>query len=86
MDYPAVRDLDYDPVSNWTLGLAETTKKQYIRFLKLFCEFTGKDPVQLMRWVRKDRTKVHQKVKEFHHEIKKKQNWVGRVRREWRES
>ena len=71
MDYPAVRDLDYDPVANWTLGLADSTKRQYLRFLKLFCEFTGKDPFQLIRWVKKDRTRVHQKLKEFHHHMAK---------------
>jgi len=71
MDYPAVRDLDYDPVANWTLGFADSTKRQYIRFLKLFCEFTGKDPFQLMRWVKKDRTRVHQKLKEFDHHMAK---------------
>src|SRR2546427_10714008 len=67
MDYPAVRDLDYDPVANWTLGLADSTKRQYVRFLKLFCQFTGKDPFQLMRWVKKDGRGVNQKLKEFHH-------------------
>src|SRR5690349_8747039 len=57
---------EYESVKNWTSGFSESTKRQYTRFIKLFCEFTKKDPDQLMTWVKQDKTKVHQKAKEFH--------------------
>ena len=58
-------------VRNWLIGFHKHTRWNYLRFLESFCEYSGKDPDQLMNWVRQDRTMVHLKVKEFYEHLSK---------------
>lgn len=63
--------LESEYVRNWLTGFYKHTRWNYLRFLELFCEYSGKDPDQLMSWVRQDRTMVHLKVKEFYEHLSK---------------
>jgi integrase len=59
----------YEPVRNWTIGFNEDTRRNYLRYLKWFCEYTDKDPDQLIELVREDRRKAHMRAKEFYQQL-----------------
>src|SRR5690348_7214474 len=61
--------MDYDPVNNWMSGLSESSKRAYLRHFSLFCEYAGRDPEQLIEWAKSDKTKVHEKAKQFCHRL-----------------
>src|SRR5256885_16641729 len=70
MSAPAIREpTDYDSVNNWMLGLSQSSKRPYLRHFTLFCEYAGRDPEQLIEWARSDRTKVHERAKQFFHRL-----------------
>src|SRR5207245_10625651 len=70
MSAPAIREpTDYDSVSNWMLGLSQSSKRPYLRHFTLFCEYAGGEPEELIEWARSDRTKVHQRAKQFFHRL-----------------
>src|SRR5438132_11321532 len=68
MSAPAIREpTDYDSVNNWMLGLSQSSKRPYLRHFTLFCEYAGRDPEQLIEWPKSDKTKVHERAKQFFH-------------------
>src|SRR5207247_10664510 len=70
MSAPAIRQpTDYDSVNNWMLGLSQSSKRPYLRHFALFCEYAGRDPEQLIEWAKSDRTKVHERAKQFFHRL-----------------
>ena len=70
MSAPAIREpTDYDSVNNWMLGLSQSSKRPYLRHFTLFCEYAGRDPEQLIEWARSDKTKVHERAKQFFHRL-----------------
>ncbi len=70
MSAPAIREpTDYDSVNNWMLGLSQSSKRPYLRHFTLFCEYAGRDPEQLIEWAKSDKTKVHERAKQFFHRL-----------------
>lgn len=70
MSAPVIREpADYDSVNNWMLGLSQSSKRPYLRHFTLFCEYTGRDPEQLIEWAKRDKTKVHERAKQFFHRL-----------------
>src|SRR5438093_8022167 len=70
MSAPVIRELtDYQSVDNWMLGLSQSSKRPYLRHFTLFCEYAGRDPEQLIEWAKSDRTKVHERAKQFFHRL-----------------
>jgi integrase len=70
MSTPAIREpTDYDSVNNWMLGLSQGSKRPYLRHFTLFCEYAGRNPEQLIEWAKSDKTKVHEKAKQFYHRL-----------------
>ena len=70
MSAPAIREAtDYDSVNNWMLGLSQGSKRPYLRYLTLFCEYAGRDPEQLIDWAKTDKEKVHDRAKQFFHRL-----------------
>src|SRR5882762_11938139 len=70
MSTPAILEpTDYDSVNNWMLGLSQSSKRPYLRHFTLFCEYAGRDPEQLIEWAKSDKTKVHEKVKQFYRRL-----------------
>src|SRR2546428_2457482 len=60
---------DYDSVNNWMLGLSQGSKRPYLRYFTLFCEYAGRNPDQLIEWAKSDKTRVHEKAKQFYHRL-----------------
>src|SRR5438445_5382037 len=70
MSAPAIREpTDYDSVNNWMLGLSQGSERPYLRHFTLFCEYVGRDPEQLIEWAKSDRTRVHERAKQFFHRL-----------------
>jgi integrase len=70
MSTPAIQEpTSYDSVNNWMLGLSQSSKRPYLRYFTLFCEYAGQDPEQLIEWAKNDRTKVHERAKQFYHRL-----------------
>ena len=70
MSASAIREpTDYDSVNNWMLGLSQSSKRPYLRHFTLFCEYAGRDPEQLIEWAKSDKTKVHERAKQFCHRL-----------------
>jgi len=51
------------------LGLSQSSKRPYLRHFTLFCEYAGRDPEQLIEWAKSDKTKVHERAKQFFHRL-----------------
>jgi integrase len=64
-----IEPTDYDSVKNWMLGLSQSSKRPYLRYFTLFCEYAGRDPERLIEWAKSDRTKVHEKAKQFYYRL-----------------
>jgi integrase len=70
MSAPVIPELtDYNSVNNWMLGLSQSSKRPYLRHFTLFCEYAGRDPEQLIEWAKSDKTKVHERAKQFFHRL-----------------
>ncbi len=57
---------NYKPVKNWLLGMREGTCEAYLGYFRQFCDFTGRNPDELIAWGERKRREVHTKAKEFY--------------------